>query len=260
MHDPDETIKQQARRRFGATAEDYVNSQVHATGDDLARLLALASPQPDWRVLDIATGGGHTAAHFAPHVRQVVAADLTLPMLLAARSAYPLPNIQYMACDAESMAFPDACFDLVTCRIAPHHFPDCFAFVNECRRVVRPGGVVIIEDHVAPDDVTAARYINAFERLRDPSHVRSYATYEWRGMFLDAGLQVLSTETLTRSAGGFHDWVNRQRRPAEVREKLMVMLTQAPEVVADFLQPRNLTASDADFDHQYIIIKGIKPA
>ncbi|MCZ7669472.1 MAG: hypothetical protein M5U34_20985 [Chloroflexi bacterium] len=74
--------KEQVQTIFGGSADAYVSSQVHAKGDSLARLLELLTPQPDWRVLDVATGGGHTAFTLAPHVRQVVATDITPEMLV----------------------------------------------------------------------------------------------------------------------------------------------------------------------------------
>jgi protein-L-isoaspartate O-methyltransferase len=52
---------------------------VHAQGPGLARLVELTQPQPEWRVLDVATGAGHTAFAFAPFVREVTAVDITTP-------------------------------------------------------------------------------------------------------------------------------------------------------------------------------------
>ena len=81
----------QARRvqaQFGASAAAYVESPLHAAGEDLDRLLAWGAARRADRVLDVATGGGHTALAFAGIARRVVAYDLTEPMLAAAR-AYP---------------------------------------------------------------------------------------------------------------------------------------------------------------------------
>jgi protein-L-isoaspartate O-methyltransferase len=72
------------KRQFGAHADRYVASVHHATGESLDRLVALVAPRPEWRALDVATGGGHTALALAPLVREVVATDLTPKMLKAA--------------------------------------------------------------------------------------------------------------------------------------------------------------------------------
>jgi ubiquinone/menaquinone biosynthesis C-methylase UbiE len=54
------------------------------------------------------------------------------------------------------MPLDDASFDLVTCRIAPHHFDDVAAFVHEAARVLKPGGMLLVQDHLMPEDATTA--------------------------------------------------------------------------------------------------------
>lgn len=257
----EDAIKAQAQARFGQFAQGYVESKSHAEGEDLERMVALAGAQPDWLVLDVATGGGHTGLRFAPLVQSVIAYDLTPKMLQAARKfgqGLGVKNIEYVAGDAENMPFADGLFDLVTCRIAPHHFPDCFKFVQECARVLKPGGRLLIEDHLAPEDERAARYVDAFERLRDPSHVRGFAAYEWLGMYLDTGLNVIHDETVTKSGVKMVPWAERQDCSPAVIERLHVMLAQAPEAVAEWLNPACAGMPDATFDHHYIIILGQK--
>ena len=63
------------QQQFGAHAAAYATSAVHAKGASLGRLVELVQPKSDWRALDIATGAGHTAAAFAPHVAHVIASD-----------------------------------------------------------------------------------------------------------------------------------------------------------------------------------------
>ncbi|KXK23418.1 MAG: Methyltransferase type 11 [Chloroflexi bacterium OLB15] len=172
-----------SQQRFGQYANSYTNSPRHFKGAELSHLVELAAPKPDWLALDVATGGGATALTFAPHVKQVIATDLTPKMLEAARSriAPEATNILFSDGDAENLPFVENSFDLITCRIAPHHFPEPFRFVQEVARCLKPGGVFILQDLTVPDDEQAARFINSFERLRDPSHARMYAEYEWRG-------------------------------------------------------------------------------
>lgn len=255
-------VKAQAQARFGEHAQEYVKSATHAKGDDLERLLVLAQPQPDWIALDVATGGGHTALKIAPKVARMIASDLTPAMLDAARAfirGEGAANVEFSAGDAENLPFETNTFDLVTCRIAPHHFPDCFRFVQECARVLKLGGRLVIEDQLVPDDDRAARYVDAFERLRDPSHHRIYADYEWRGMFLDAGLTVEQSETVTKTTHKLVPWAERQGCSPEIIERLQVMLKQAPTPVADWMQPECVGTADATFTHHYILIVGQKP-
>lgn len=250
-----------SRSRFSRFAQRYVTSPAHASGADLQRLLELAQPQPDWWVLDVATGGGHTALAFASQVARVVAVDFSQAMLMAARDFIDggePSNLDYVNSDAEHLAVAAGAFDLVTCRIAPHHFSDCFRFVQECTRVLKPGGLLLVEDHAMPQDERAAGYINVFQRLRDPSHIKAYADYEWEGMFLDAGLVIEHNEQFDHSTR-LLPWAARQSCTPYVIERLQLMLIQAPDAVREWLQPQCAGTEDAAFQQRYVLIQGRKP-
>ena len=227
------------KQQFGAHAEEYVNSVHHATGESLDRLLALADPQPTWRALDIATGGGHTALAVAPHVREVVATDLTPEMLAAAERfirGKGAQNVSFRLADAMALPFADGEFDLATCRIAPHHFPDCAQFVREMARVLRPGGVAVVVDNVVPPDIAAARHINALEKLRDPSHNWAYTAADWLGFFAAAGLEMLRTEILTKTRD-FDYWINMQGVEPQRAAQVRLLILQAPAAARAALAP-----------------------
>jgi SAM-dependent methyltransferase len=182
-------------------------------------------------------------------------------MLTAAQafiSGQGVTNADYVPADAENLPFAANAFDLITCRIAPHHFPDIFRFIQEAARALKPGGRLVVQDHVVPDDKRAAAYVEAFERLRDPSHNRAYDDYEWRGAFLDAGLEVEHSEWL-RKAAKLVPWSERQGNSPEILERLQILLTQAPDAVAEFLKPTCVGTADASFDHVHILISGKKP-
>ena len=79
--------KSLVQQQFGAHAAAYATSVVHAKGASLGRLVELVKPESHWQALDIATGAGHTAAAFAPHVARVIASDITDEMLDEIESA-----------------------------------------------------------------------------------------------------------------------------------------------------------------------------
>jgi ubiquinone/menaquinone biosynthesis C-methylase UbiE len=249
-----------SQQRFGAFAQRYVTSQGHAQGADLDRLVAIAAPQPDWVVLDVATGGGHTALRFAPHVRHVVATDLTRQMLEAAQThiaAQGIANVSYELADAADLPFDDGQFDAVTCRIAPHHFAEPTRFVREATRVLVPGGLLLVQDHVLPDDEEIARYIDAFERLRDPSHVRAYSEGEWATIYQVAGLQVEQVEQVTKRHA-FLSWAERQDCSPETVERLIEMMARAPAGVVTWMEPRDWRTPKATFGNRHILLAGRK--
>ncbi len=152
-------------------AEAYRTSATHREGDDLDALVEWCEPGAGVTALDVATGGGHVG-------RRLAAADC------AVTTCDPAPGMRPdVVCAAEALAFADGSFDVVACRIAAHHFTDVAQAVREMARVARR--LVVIED-----TLYASERVEEAERLRDPTHVRSYTETEWRGYLTSAGLDV----------------------------------------------------------------------
>ena len=252
--------KNLSQQRYSKFADGYVTSQTHAKGHDLNRLVEIANPQPDWVVLDVATGGGHTALKFAPFVQKVIATDITPKMLAKAQvfiTNQGIKNIEFKPADAENLPFDDETFDLVTCRIAPHHFPDCAQFVQEGARVLKPEGLLLVQDHLLPEDETAVRYVDDFERLRDPSHNRAYSQAEWLDMFTAAGFDVQHTEKVIKRHD-FIAWTERQGCSSEIIKQLRELLTNAPKIATDWLMVENIMSAQASFANHHLLILGRK--
>jgi len=136
-------------------ADAFRESATHREGPDLDLLVEWCEPAPDVKVLDVATGGGHVARRLRDEGATVITVD-------------PAPGMRPdVVSTAEELPFADGTFDVVTCRIAAHHFLDTRSAIAEMARVTQ--GLVVIEDNVfVGEDVEAA------ERLRDPTHVRCY--------------------------------------------------------------------------------------
>lgn len=243
------TEKQRVQQQFGDKAGAYATSAVHAQGESLQRLLALTNPEATWTALDVATGAGHTAHTFAPHVRRVIASDITASMVEKAQTlARQLGhgNVGAAAADAEQLPFATGSLDLVACRLAAHHFPNIRAFVREAARVLKRGGLLAVSDNVVPGSTRSGRkarlqqeagvYINAFEKLRDPSHVRHQTVTEWREHYRSCGF-ALEAEESSKKAMDFADYVRRSGVAADDIVRLRAMLVQAPDAVLEFLTP-----------------------
>ena len=224
------------QEQFGKTAASYLTSAPHAKGASLDRLVALAAPHKDWRALDVATGGGHVAYSFAPHVARVWATDITQEMLDLVRAEAQkrgLGNIRIAYAKAEALPFEDESFDLVTCRIAPHLFDSIPDFLAEVQRVLKPGGTFALVDNV----VTAGSvgdYVNAFERFRDPSHLRAWTMEEWRAALQNAALSVTHEEQIYKKME-FKSWA--ARHDANMQRFLVAMLALAAPEVKQALEP-----------------------
>jgi ubiquinone/menaquinone biosynthesis C-methylase UbiE len=236
------TVKQQ----FGENAAFYLTHAPHAQGESLERLVALTQPRPDWRMLDIATGGGHVAYTFAPHVGRVWATDITEEMLTQVRAEAgrrKLGNIRTAYAKAEALPFEDASFDLVTCRIAPHHFDSIPDFLREAARVLKPAGTFAMADNVVPEG-TVGDYVNAFERFRDPSHLRSWTIGEWQTAFADAGFALAHQELLFKRLV-LKTWAG--RHDATMQAFLGAMLIEMTPGVAEFFDVRDAGSDKLNF-------------
>lgn len=223
--------KRETRDQFSGVAERYRTSVEHSDSDDREILLSRLALDPSLLLLDVATGGGHTALAFSRKVRKVVASDLTPEMLREARALAAernRGNLTFVAADAENLPFAPESFDRVTCRIAPHHFADLAAAVREIMRVTRAGGLVGIIDSVVPDDPALDAFLNGVEKVRDPTHVRSYRIEEWNEILEPAGMFLLHVSR-TWKEHPFAEWVARTGRPPDVQREIeSLFLTAFP--------------------------------
>jgi len=228
--------KSLSQAQFGQNAAEYLTSKPHAQGKSLDRLVALTCPQPHWQALDVATGAGHTAYAFAPHVARQWATDITDEMLSLVRGEVAkrkLANMRVAQAKAEALPFGDASFDLVSCRVAPHHFDSIPAFLDEARRVLKSAGTLALVDNVVPAG-SIGDYVNAFERFRDPSHLRAWTMQEWRDALARHGFAVAHEEELAKTME-FATWAG--RHDATMQRLLRGMLAEVPPALSDFSAP-----------------------
>ncbi len=216
-------IHEEVQTQFGNSPEYYAASIVHGEGDTLAVIVEFAQPSETERVLDIATGTGFAAFAVAPKVAHVTATDLTYEMLAKARELAAergMSNVEFQVAAAEALPFASGSFDIVTCRIAPHHFQDVPAFLSESYRVLRPSGLFCMIDTVCPESERLIRWQNRVEKLRDTSHVWAYPPSEWRKMIGEAGFKI-ERETQSKNAEiQFSWWTRRETKSEELVKQI----------------------------------------
>jgi ubiquinone/menaquinone biosynthesis C-methylase UbiE len=260
-HSDSEQQKAQVQDYFSRTAEGYVASFSHRAGDDLKRLVELGEWQKGQRALDIATGGGHTALAVAPHVAQVTVTDLTPRMLEKAREfllSQGVTNAVFQVADAEALPFEDESFDRVTCRIAPHHFPNVEQFVREVARVLKRGGIFLLIDCMAPSEAELDVFDNTVEKWRDPSHGRSCTVEEWQAFFREAGLRIEHTEFF-RKAHMYDDWTTRSQMVAGEKERLARYILGSSEHIRSYFEVQeDQDGRLVSFTNDFIFLKGRK--
>ncbi len=253
--------KAQVQDYFSRTAESYVASFSHRSGDDMQRLIELGEWNPQLQALDIATGGGHTALAVAPYVEQVTVTDLTPRMLEKARDfilAQGVTNARFQVADAEQLPFASERFDRVTCRIAPHHFPDLPQFVQEVARVLKPAGIFLLIDCMAPSDPELDTFDNTVEKWRDPSHGRSCTAQEWQAFFKEARLSTEHMEFF-RKTHAYDDWTARSQMPLSEKAKLAQFILESGDRIQSYFEiTRKRDGQLASFTNDFILLKGRK--
>ena len=95
-------------------------------------------------VLDVAAGEGYGSALLAGVARSVVGVEIDADSVRHAQAAYAKPNLRFLQGDAAKMPLADACVDAVVSFETLEHLQDQETFLNEIRRVLRPGGLLLI--------------------------------------------------------------------------------------------------------------------
>lgn len=237
--------------QYTPIAASYATSPLHAQGADLARMVAVAALPPGALVLDVGAGTGHTGLAYAAAGARVVGLDLTPAMLhqalaLAAERGADFAGVLGYA---ERLPFAAASFDAVSCRYCAHHFLDIPAAIGEMRRVVRPGGVVVFVDHVAPEDAAADAFVNRLDWLRDPSHRREPRLSEYHAWFAAAGLAIDLVEHWPLRID-LDDWFARARTAPQREAEARALLADATPAIR-----QTFAIDDAGFSLHAVLLR-----
>lgn len=220
-----------AQRQFGKQSVHYGKGHILADVTDVAAALEGIDLKAGARVLDVATGAGHTALYLAERGYRVTACDVARAMLdrtevEAAERGFEIELQQHVA---EVFPYADESFDLVTCRVAGHHFSEPAAFVKEAARVLKPGGYFLLIDGSVPDGESVAEaWTHEVEKLRDPSHGRFLRQGEWGDLCELAGLLVKSSELQPMKMPDLNWYFEAANTSEENRVKVRELVKQAP--------------------------------
>jgi SAM-dependent methyltransferase len=205
----------QVRDEFAYQADAFARSPTMSLAETLDVVVDLAPSDPEARWVEVACGPGLITRALAPRVDSVLGLDLTPVMVEKARAdaaAAGVENVSFELGDATALDLPDDAFDGAITRFSLHHIPAPVRVLEEMRRVVKPGGWVVVSDFVTDDDGEAAAWQEGIERLRDPSHwalltpARIEAHAERAGLVADSRREVPFVidfeEWLERGSGG----------------------------------------------------------
>ena len=133
-----------------ADSWDEMRAQLVGGRTDLLALLDLLDPE--WVVGDLGCGTGHIANALGPAVARVIAVDESGPMLAAARARLESsPNVELREGHIESLPIEDATLDVAILFLVAHFISDPARVMDEVRRVLKPGGRLLIVDLTSHD-------------------------------------------------------------------------------------------------------------
>jgi len=134
-----------------------------------------AAVRKGMRVLDLAGGTGDLAMRFSRLVGaegEVVLADINEAMLNEGRSRLIdhgiAGNVRYAQVNAESLPFPDASFDVITIAFGLRNVTDKDAALRSMRRVLKPGGKVLILEFSKPPSQAFSKIYDTYSFLALP--------------------------------------------------------------------------------------------
>lgn len=225
-------VQQAAKAQFARQSAAYGKGHTLENVEDVAAAAARIPLPPGSRVLDIAAANGHTGLYFAARGHRVILADIAGPMLERARELAGERGLEVETREhpAEALPYPGASFELVTCRVAAHHFSSPGAFVRESARVLKPGGWLLLIDNSAEDGKPAAEeWIYRVDKTRDPSHARALTPGAWAALCRAAGLEVESMVMEPFKQPDLEWFFNTAGTPPEARAKVRELIANAPE-------------------------------
>src|ERR1700712_2790399 len=95
-------------------------------------------------VIDVAAGEGYGTALLAQVARSAIGIEIDNDAVTAAREEFRRANLSYLQGDARSLPLPDSSFDVAVSFETLEHLAEQDIFLSELRRVLRPGGLLVI--------------------------------------------------------------------------------------------------------------------
>jgi 2-polyprenyl-3-methyl-5-hydroxy-6-metoxy-1,4-benzoquinol methylase len=220
-----------AQEQFAKQSARYGRGHILENIADVADAVAPLDLKPGSDALDVATGGGHTGIYLASLGHNVTLADIAEPMLKRAASLAAEHGLKVKTSlhAAENFPHGNAVFDIVTCRVAAHHFSSPEAFIQETARVLKPGGhFILIDGSVEDNQAEAEEWLHAVEKFRDPSHHRFLTPSAWSRLCEAHGLRVKNVRLTPFKQPDLEWYFETAATSQENREKVRELIATAP--------------------------------
>ena len=201
-------VKEHARTQFEKWALSYDHSRlnqlvfypaVRACQEEIARWQTARGPRP-YRLLDVGCGTGTLVSLLARDPQAELLVGLDYAAAMVQRCAQKFAHLEQPAtpralrADAEMLPFADGSFDVVACCHSFHHYPHQAEVVRGFRRVLRPGGLLVLIDGFRDNVIGWVVFDVAVATVERHVHHASWS--EMRRMILETGFTHLRQRKL----------------------------------------------------------------
>ncbi len=234
-------IQRAAQEQFARQCRRYGHGHILENVEDITAALQRMALPPGARALDIATGAGHTGLHLASLGFQVTLADIARAMLdrAAQAGADRGLEVQVRQHPAEELPYPDGSFDLVTCRVAAHHFSSPRKFIAEASRALASRGYFLLIDGTVQDgEPEAEEWMHQVEKFRDPSHNHFLRPNQWIDLCREHGLPAQDVILTPFKQPDLNWYFETASTSPENRRKVLDLIASAPDSARRLFQLR----------------------
>ena len=174
----------------------HLPAELAAPDLELRRDFLLSEVRPDERALDIGCGAGEFTAELARAGAHPVGADVAEAALGRARARYPQLEFRLVQIDGP-LPFEDSSFELVWASEVIEHVGDTARWLSELRRVLAPGGRLLV---TTPSHGRLRVALGGIERFSEPlgDHLHLYTRGSLRSLLGEFGFDPVTV----RAAGG----------------------------------------------------------
>ena len=243
---------------FDFQAECFERAPVQSDPVALERLARKAGFEAGSRVLDAGCGPGLVSEALLRAGCRVVGVDLSREMIERARKRCGRwgDQAEFQRISVFDSALDGlAPFDGTISRYVLHHVADRSAFITRQAALLRPGGVLVLSDHVTDPDPARARHHQALECARDQTHTKNLTAGQLADLLATAGLEQIELveEPFVLD---FDEWFDRGT-PQDSKQNVRASLLSGPSVRG--FQPMLQQDGSVRIDCFRCIVKGVKP-
>ena len=247
-------MRSQREEFWKARAKNYEKLEWAIKGGYLHTFLDAGDFDSGDNVLDIGTGTGIIAHTISPFVNKVIGIDISGDMLSHAFE-HRTDNEEFIKMDATRLDFPDNSFCKVTARMVFHHILEgTQSAMNECYRVLRPGGKMIFSEGVPPSEHVKPFYTDMF-RLKEER--LTFMDSDLVALMRSAGFENIQEMVYWSRKSSIRNWLGNSGLPLRVQEEIFRMhLEMDDRAKRDY----NMIIEDGDcfIDMKFFILVGEK--